>query len=376
MNGAGIMQSDSVNARGQSPRVERYEVVIVGAGQAGLATGHHLAQQDADFVILDGAPAVGHSWRTRWDTLRLFTPARYSSLPGMPFPAPPSHLPDKDETAEYLARYADRFELPTRMDTRVQALRQNGDRFMLESKDCVYDAEQVIVAAGPFQRPRIPTFNEALDNRITQLHSSEYVNPFVLPDGPALVVGAGNSGAQIAIELARFRKVWLAGRNTGHLPRRLLGRDLFDWIWPIMKRATADTRVGRRMRVSAERGGDALIGIPERAVADAGVVRVGRLDEVRAGLPVCNGEVLEPRIIVWCTGFEPDYRWLDLPALREGGYPRHRRGVATDVAGLFFVGLRFQHRITSSLIGGVGLDAAFIAEQIRRKAERPATSAA
>jgi putative flavoprotein involved in K+ transport len=171
--------------------------------------------------------------------------------------------------------------------------------------------------------------------------------------------------------------VWLAGPDTGHLPRRLLGRDLFDWVWPVLTRATDDTRLGRRFRARAVRGGDALIGIPERALAEAGVVRVGRLTEVRGGLPVCpggrakasecRGEVLRPRVVVWCTGFVSDYSWIDLPVLDEHGHPRHRRGAAVDFPGLHFVGLRFQHRMTSSLIGGVGADAAFIAEQVARR---------
>jgi putative flavoprotein involved in K+ transport len=174
-------------------------------------------------------------------------------------------------------------------------------------------------------------------------------------------VGAGNSGAQIALEAARFRPVWLAGRNTGHLPRRLLRRDLFDWIWPLMKAATADSSLGRRLRERSKRG-DALIGIPERVLREAGVRRVGRLDDVRDGRPVCDGAVLDPAVIVWCTGFESDFSWIDVPA-GEDGIPFHRRGIS-DVPGLHFAGLRFQHRLTSSLIGGVGEDAAFIAARI------------
>jgi putative flavoprotein involved in K+ transport len=363
------MSSSTQVARSRPARIERYEVVVIGAGQAGLATGYFLAQRDVDFVIVDGAPRIGHSWRNRWDSLRLFTPALHSGLPGMPFPAPPSHLPDKDETADYLERYADRFELPVRTNTRVQSLGRDGDRFILDAGDRLFEADQVIVATGPFQRPLIPAFDGTLDSSITQLHSNQYRNPCDLPEGPVLVVGAGNSGAQIALELARSRKVWLAGRNTGHLPRRILGRDLFDWIWPIMTRATADTRLGKRLRERARRGGDALIGIPERALKETGVLRVGRLSEVRGGLPVCNGETLEPRVIIWCTGFKADYRWIRLPVLGADGFPRHQRGIATDMPDIYFTGLRFQHRMTSSLIGGVGADAAFVAQQLARPTE-------
>jgi putative flavoprotein involved in K+ transport len=286
----------------------------------------------------------------------------------MPFPAPPSHLPDKDEVADYLERYAERFDLPVRANTRVGALAWDGERYVVRAGGRRFEAEHVIVATGPFQQPRIPDVAARLAPEIHQLHSSRYRSPFDLPDGPALVVGAGNSGAQIAQELARFRKVWLAGRDTGHLPRRVLGRDLFDWLWPVMTRLTMDTRLGRRARDRARRGGDALIGIPERALAAAGVVRLGRVTEERGGLPVCGDGVVQPRVVVWCTGFGPDYGWIQLPVLDGHGYPRHRRGVATDVPGLYFVGLRFQHRASSALVGGVGRDAAYVAGQVARRA--------
>ncbi|MFL5581903.1 MAG: flavin-containing monooxygenase [Gemmatimonadaceae bacterium] len=347
-------------------RVERFETVVVGAGQAGLAVGQQLAERDVDFVVLGADERVGDGWRARWDSLKLFTPAAYSGLPGMPFPAHPSHLPDKDEVADYLERYAARFDLPVRMRTRVDSLAHDGERYVLRAGGATYEADNVVVATGAFQRPRVPAVAARLAPSIHQVHSSRYRNPFELPEGPALVVGAGNSGAQIAIELAKYRRVWLAGRDTGHLPRRPLGRDLFDWIWPVLTAATSNTLLGRRLR-AGQRRGDALIGIPERTVAGAGVRRVGRVEEERGGLPVCGGEVITPSVVVWCTGFGPDFDWIRLPVLEESGYPRHRRGIATDAEGLYFVGLRFQHRTTSSLIGGVGADAAFIAEQVARR---------
>ena len=352
-------------------RVERFETLVIGAGQAGLAAGYHLAARDVDFAILSNESRIGDNWRKRWDSLRLFTPARYSGLPGMPFPAPPAHLADRDEVADYLERYATRYDLPVRLNSPVRSITSNGEHFVVrvDGSDTRLEASNVVVATGAFQRPQIPAIASRLSPGILQLHSSEYRNPFMLPDGPVLVVGAGNSGAQIALELARHRKVWLAGRNTGHLPRRVLGRDVFDWIWPVMTRATAGTRIGRRLRRNASSGGDALIGIPEGEIAAAGVCRVERLEEERGGLPVCGDTVVEPRVIVWCTGFAPDYRWIDLPIFDEEGHPRHDRGVVPDAPGLFFLGLRFQYRMTSSLIGGVGADAAFIAEQVAKRCE-------
>ena len=352
-------------------RVERYDTVVIGAGQAGLAVGHHLAARDVDFVILSDERRIGDNWRKRWDSLRLFTPARYSGLPGMPFPATPNYLADKDEVGDYLERYAERFDLPVRLNSPVQSVTSDGDQFtiVIAGSETRLEASNVVVATGAFQRPYIPTVASRLTSSIVQLHSSSYRNPLALPDGPVLVVGAGNSGAQIALELAGQRKVWLAGRNTGHLPRRILGRDVFDWIWPVLTRATVDTRFGRRLRRKAKSGGDALIGIPEREMVGAGVCRVGRLEAERGGLPVCDGKVLEPRVIVWCTGFAPDYRWIDLPVFDDAGYPRHDRGVVPAAPGLFFLGLRFQRSMSSSLIGGVGADAAYIADQVAQRSE-------
>jgi putative flavoprotein involved in K+ transport len=347
-----------------STRVERVEAVVVGAGQAGLAVGYHLAKRDTDFVMVTGDARVGDTWRRRWDSLRLFTPAKYSGLPGMPFPAPSTHLADKDEVADYLERYAERFDLPVRVSSRVESLDWDGERFVLRTGRTMFEADNVVVATGAFQRPSIPAFAAQLSPEIHQVHSSEYRNPLELPEGPVLVVGAGNSGAQIALELAQSRKVWLAGRNTGHLPRRLLGRDLFDWLWPVMQWSSNDSWLGRRLRKSASSGGDALIGIPERNLSSAGITRVGRVTGVRSGMPSCDGTVLQPRVVVWCTGFGPDYAWIKLPVVDDEGRPRHERGVAIDIAGLYFAGLRFQHRQTSSLIGGVGRDAAFIADRV------------
>jgi putative flavoprotein involved in K+ transport len=349
--------------------VERFDTLVIGGGQAGLATGHHLAARDVDFMILSDEARLGDNWRRRWDSLRLFTPARYSGLPGMPFPAPSDHLADRDEVADYLERYATRFDLPVRLNARVRSLSHDGERFVVrvEGSDSLLEAENVVVATGAVPRPSVPALASRLAPTIHQLHSSAYRNPFELPDGPVLVVGAGNSGAQIALELARYRKVWLAGRDTGHVPRRLLWRDWFDWAWPIMGRASADTRLGQRLR--AHSGGDALIGIPERALRQAGITRAGRLDEVRGGAPVCGSTVLNPSVVIWCTGFGPDYSWMALPVLDDEGYPRHRRGVSSDLPGLFFVGLRFQQRLRSSLLGGVGEDAAFVAEEVARRAD-------
>ena len=343
--------------------VERYETIVIGGGQAGLAAGYHLAKRDADFLILDAAERVGDSWRNRWDSLRLFTPAKYSALPGMRFPAPNMHLPDKDEVADYLERYVHRFGLPVRSMTQVTGLTQRDGRCVIHAGDTMFEADNVIVATGPFQRPRVPALASQLDRSILQLHSSEYRSPLGLPAGKVLVAGVGNSGAQIALELSRVRKVWLAGTESGALPRTVLGLDLYRWLWPAFTWFSTDTRVGRRMR--ARTGStDPLIGIDPRSLTTSGIDRVGRVGSVCEGLPVSDGRALEASVVIWCTGFRPDYSWIDLPVLGTDGYPLHQRGVATAVKGLYFVGLRFQHRRTSALIGGVGLDAEYVVEAL------------
>lgn len=356
-------------------RTVRVETLVIGGGQAGLAIGQQLGERDIDVLILEAGSRVGDAWRKRWDSLRLFTPALRNGLPGMPFPAPASHLPDKDEVADYLERYAERFDLPIELDTQVESLEWDGERYVARAGERTFEAESVVVATGPFQRPRVPALAARLSAGIRQLHSSEYRNPLDLPEGPVLVVGVGNSGAQIAMEVARCHPVWLAGEPVGHIPRRFLGRDIYDWLWPLMSRLTVDTRLGRRMREKMRRG-DPLVGIPASAFAASGVRRVGRMTEVRDGLPVCDGEVIAPRTIVWSTGFRPDFSWIRLPILGEDGYPRHERGVTIGQPGLFFIGLRFQYRMMSALLGGVGGDAARIAEAVSRHAAVVAESTA
>jgi putative flavoprotein involved in K+ transport len=340
-------------------RIERYDTIVIGAGQAGLAVGYHLAQRDADFLILDSAARLGDTWRRRWDSLHVFTSAAFTGLPGMPFPAPSAHLPDKDQLADYLERYAERFELPVRLNTRVESLSRVGGRYLVDAGTIRYEARNVVVATGPFQTPRIPALARELAPTIHQLHSSDYRNPFSLPEGPVLVVGVGNAGSRIAREIARFRPVTLAGPRTAHLRRSFLGRDIHWWIWPIVSRMHSESWAGRLLRDRLKH--DPLVGISEADLAAAEVARRGRVTEVRDGLPAADGVPLDVRTVIWCTGFAPDYRWIRLPLPLEDGAPVTRRGVVRESPGLYFVGLRFLHTLTSALIGGVGADAAYVA---------------
>ncbi len=356
------------NARDGAQRArENFAVVVVGAGQAGLAAGYWLSRARVRFTLIDAAETAGASWRNRWDTLRLFTPARYDALPGLRFPGPDAALPTKDEVASYLETYARTFELPIRFGTRARTLRRDAHGFTIVTDRGELAADAVIVATGANQRPHVPSLAANLAPGIVQLHAQEYRRPDQLPSGRILVVGAGNSGAQIALDLAATgREVILSGRDTGRIPRRWLGRDIYDWLWPTIMRASIESRVGRRMMRDRLFAGDPLVGIAPGELERAGVVRVGRCIAVEKGELQCEGDTRVPSVsgIVWCTGFRPDYGWIELPALGLDGYPRHRRGIANDVPGLGFLGMRFQHRMSSALLGGVGEDAEYVVDRL------------
>ena len=351
---------------------ERYDIIIIGGGQAGLATGYYLQQRGCNFVILDANLRTGNSWRERWESLRLFTPARYDALPGMPFPAPPHTFPTRDEMADYLEAYAKRFYLPIRRGIRVERLFKQGERFVLSAGDLQFEADNVVVAMSSWQKPRIPPFAGKLDAGIVQLHASEYHNSSQLRDGGILIVGAGNSGADIALDVARTDTTWLSGRDTGHVPFRIeslparlllihlvLGL-LFHHI------LTIKTPMGRKMRRKGLAHGMSLIRVKPKDLAAAGIQRVPRTVGVQNGLPLLDdGRALDVANVIWCTGFQPDFQWIDLPIFAEGEVI-HRRGVVAAEPGLYFVGLNFLYAVSSGQVHGVGRDARYIARQIAR----------
>jgi len=350
-----------------------FDTVVIGGGQAGLAVGYHLARHDRDFVILDAESRIGDAWRSRWDSLRLFTPARYSSLPGMSFPAKGCYFPTKDEMADYLEAYAARFDLPLQPGMRVEALTREEGRYLLTSGNDRLEADNVVVTTGAFQNPKVPTFASELDPEIVQLHSSEYRNPDQLQEGGVLVVGAGNSGAEIAVEQAATRRAYLSGRDTGRVPLNI-GRSVFWWL--LNNVLTVDTRLGRKMRKGALAHGAPLIRLRPEDVIAAGVERVPRTMGVKDGKPVLeDGRIPDVSNVIWCRGFTPDFRWIELPVFvfGEDGYPIHYRGVVEGEPGLYFVGLLFLYSLTSSLIGGVGRDAEYVSGHIAaRSPSRPA----
>ena len=349
----------------------QYDVAVVGAGQAGLAIGHALAEQGKRFVVLEAADSVGSAWRDRWDSLVLFTPRRYDALPGLAFPGDADGHPTRDEVASYLERYAEQFELPVELSMPVRSLSKDADGFVLDAAGRAIRADAVVVATGPFQAPIVPAFAGSLAADVFQTHSAGYRRPADLPEGRVLVVGGGNTGFQIAKELAGSRDVHLAiGSRQTPLPQRLLGRDLFWWLTKLgLLSKTVESRVGRRAQ-----GRDTLIGSSPRAVKRHGVtVRTRAIGAAGRTVRFADGSELEVDAVVWATGYRPDHAWIDLPITGDDGRLRHRRGVS-DVAGLYFLGLSWQHTRGSALLGFVADDAAFIAGLIDADREPSAGS--
>jgi putative flavoprotein involved in K+ transport len=360
------------------PTSERVETVIIGAGQAGLSAGYHLSRRGMPFVILDADARVGDHWRNHWDSLRLYSPAGWDGLPGMRFPSARFHYPSGREMGDYLEAYAARFELPVRSGTRVDDVQPAADPdrgYVVMAGDQRYEAAQVIVASGAFNEPHVPDFAGRLDPAIRQLHSSEYRNPSQLQEGPVLVVGVSHSGGDVAFEAARTHRTLLAGHAHGELPFRVV--DTWRaWIgWPLMVFVashvlTMRTPIGRKMAPFVRMGGAPLLRIRSGDLARAGVERYdSRVVGIRDGKPVlADGQMLDVANVVWCTGFRPDYGWIQVPDfLGDDGWPKGVRGAATS-PGLYFLGVPFTFGFTSMLVAGAGRDASHVVDRIAERA--------
>jgi putative flavoprotein involved in K+ transport len=355
------------------PVTDRHDVIVIGGGQAGLAIGGLLAQQGRSFAILDAADAPAAAWRARWDSLKLFTPVRYDSLPGRAFPGHPDAYPGRDDVVAYLTDYARGFELPVELDSTVRAVRRGEDGYLVELDDRTYEADQIVVATGPFQVPRLPAVAERLAPGVVQFHSSAYRTPGDLPNGPVLVVGGGNTGYQIAEELSRTHEVHLSiGARQTPLPQRIAGRDLFRYLEATgLMGKTANSRIGQRLQDR-----DTLIGSSPRAARRHGIHLHGRTVDVSGpGVTFSDGARLNPTAVVWATGFGLDHAWIDAPVFDGDGRLVHDRGV-TASPGLYFLGLPWQHTRGSALLGWVKDDAEYLAHRIGTTARAQGPGAA
>jgi putative flavoprotein involved in K+ transport len=394
--GHAFMQLGGLGAR--RPRgagAEQLDVIVIGAGQAGLSVGYHLARRGLRFVILEGNARIGDSWRKRWDSLRLFTPASLDGLDGMPFPAARDYFPTKDEMADYLEAYAAHFALPVRCGVHVERLSRRDGRYLVEARASAreqddveagaqrFEAPHVVVAMAAYQKPQLPELASSLDPGITQLHSSQYKNLGQLRPGPVLLAGAGNSGSELAVEIGRSHEVYMAGRETGYVPfelRSWLGRNVLCRLLlriVFHRLLTLATPLGRKARPHIVSKGGPLIRIRPGDLAAAGVQRTGRVTEVRDGRPVLeDGRVLDVANVIWCTGYHPGFSWIDLPVFGADGTPHHTRGVVNGEPGLYFVGLPFLYAMSSTMIHGVGRDAGYVAGAIAERAVRVARASA
>jgi putative flavoprotein involved in K+ transport len=358
------------------------ETVVIGAGQAGLATAYHLQKRGRPFVVLESAGRVGDQWRQQWDSLKLYTPARYDGLPGMRFPGEPQAFPHKDQVADYLESYASHFGFPIRFDTRVESLDSDGDGgYVVTTDRGVYCCQNVVVCTGTFGRaPRVPEFAGELDPSILQLHSSEYRRPGQLRDGPVLVVGGSHSGMDIAYEVAETRRTILAGRDCGQIPPRIETRKM-RLLFPVLIFAwrhllTRRTPIGRKEMPKVRFHGGPSVRVKKADLEARGVERVTeRVTGVQDGRPVLDGRTCEVANVIWATGFRQTFAWIKLPVIGEDGWPVEYRGVVRDAPGLYFCGLSFQFGFSSMVLPGVGRDARFVADRIAARDRRAAPAA-
>ncbi len=360
---------------------QRIETIIVGGGQAGLATGYHLQQRGRKFLILDGLARVGDNWRRHYDSLKLYSPAKISALPGLDFPLPAMQLPTKDEVGNYLEEYQRRHDLPVRTGVKVERVARDGDGFVVETADDTFLTDNVVIATGTYGRPFTPAFAAGLAPSIRQLHSSGYRNASQLQPGPVLVVGASHSGADVAVDVVGSHRTYLSGRFTGEMPFSLEG-PVIRHLAPvatfvIRKVITTSTPLGRKVRPEIRSHGGPLLRVRRQDLLDAGVEWIEeRTEGVSDGMPrLAEGRVLDVRNVVWCTGFRHDFGWIDLPIMGDDGWPLEERGVVPSVPGLYFMGLAFQHAFASMLIIGAGQDARHVVDHLDHRMRSAARQA-
>jgi putative flavoprotein involved in K+ transport len=342
-----------------------WDAVIIGGGQAGLATGYFLKKMNSHFIILDDKERIGDSWRKRWDSLKLFTPAQHDGLPGFPFPGARGSFPGKEEMADYLERYAKEFMLPIQSNTKVEHLYSRNNHFEIETSSEKMIAHNVVIATGTNPFPKIPALSSGLSRDIFQIHSSAYINADSIPQGDVLVVGAARSGIEIALEVSKTHTTFISGRPTFHVPDKVIryGGELLWWI--LNNIVTERTPIGRKAKEKIKHGGSPLIMISADDLKPAGVKNIPRVAGTKNGFPMLEDDsIIRVRSVIWATGYRPDFSWIEPDVTDESGWPLIRRGVSSVQRGLYFVGMPFQYGLTSGFVDGVERDAAYISRYI------------
>lgn len=348
---------------------DHIETIVIGGGQAGLTVGYELQQRNRDFVILDAGDRIGDAWRKRWDSLVVFTPARYLGLPGLKFPASGGSFVGKDAIADFLEEYAHFHDLPVHLGVRVKRLGHDGSRYTVDTGGRTLYADNVVVAMADYQIPKVPHFAPDLDPDIVQTHSARYKNPSQLQDGPVLVVGLGNSGADIGLEIARTHRTYIAGKESAHIPFRIepwYGRNVLVRLvrFVMVNVLNTSTPIGRNVRPKLMSEAAPLVRVKPKDL-EAVAERVGRVTGVVDARPALDdGRVLDVANVVWCTGFDHGFPWIDLPVFDREGHAMHQRGIVENQPGLYFCGLNFLHSVWSETLTGVAQDARYVVNHL------------
>jgi len=351
---------------------EYFETIVIGGGQSGLSVGYGLAKEKRSVLILDASKRIGDAWRLRWDSLKLFTPSFLDGLDGMPMPGRQHVFISKNEMADFLESYAKRFKLPVKSGRRVDRLYKQGNNFVVTAGNERFESKNVVVAMTNYQNPRVPGFAKDINPSIVQLNSKEYKNPSQLKEGNVLVVGAGNSGAEIALDVVKNHRTYISGKEVGHVPFRIesvIARYLLVRMVRFVGHhvLSTSTSIGRKIRPKALVSAGPLVRTKPKDLVDAGIERVSKVAGVKNGFPVLeDGRVLEVENIIWCTGFSPGFSWIELPVLGEREEPFHERGIVAKQPGLYFVGLHFLHAMTSDTVTGMRRDARHVVKHILR----------